>query len=94
MPFLTDVKCDVCGNIWEELLTNKSETTSPCPKCQNTDTYKTYVGGHITKLNSQEALTAELKRRSAEHTLKGIRKIAGHRGSLPANLGQKGCQID
>jgi hypothetical protein len=94
MPFLTDVRCQACNYMWEVLLDHKHDQLPNCPKCEHSDTLRIPVGAQITKLNSFEARSESLKKRSADHTLKGIKKIAGHKGTLPPNLGRKGCQID
>jgi len=93
--FLADYECGNCGEI-SEILTHSrmledgtiESDMVGCPKCGSLKMTQV-LGGHSTKLNDQETLSAELKKRSADHTLKEMRKQAGWKtGALPPNFGR------
>jgi len=81
MMFLTDLFCLVCNHTWEALLIAKDEIRG-CPECSSLNVVRV-PGGKITKLNDPETKNAALKKRSQEHSVKEMRKRAGHKGHLP-----------
>ena len=89
MPFLIDYMCLSCKHVWEILLNHKEEELTNCPKCNSPDIQR-QLGGVITKINDPEILKETLKKRSADHTLKELKKKAGYKGTLPPNFGSKG----
>lgn len=99
--YLTDLYCKQCKHIFESLLQKDSEDIEQvisdnedvvCPKCSSQD-LGVVLGGWRTKLNSREETISELKRRSKEHSLREVKKLAGHKGTLPPEFGEKGCGI-
>lgn len=88
MP-LSDFECLTCGHVFETLF--KLDDAVLCERCGEV-TRRIYAAT-ITKLNSQESVQNELKRRSKEHTLKHVKKAAGHKGTLPPNFGRRGWSL-
>jgi len=92
MPKLFDFECEICGHVFEYL--TMDDTDHPgCPECGSLRTKTMLSTPPVTKLHDPEALKETLKKRSADHTLRGVRKLAGHRGTLPKRFGRKGSQI-
>jgi len=86
--FLTDYICHSCDHEWEVLLTNKDEKIENCPKCSSANIARV-PGGNLHWCNNIEHRNKILKKRSNEHSLKQLKKIAGHKGSLPQSFGQE-----
>jgi hypothetical protein len=95
---LQDFKCNACDHVFEYLTHDGAqhyehddgEEPPTCPKCNSTECSITDSTPLVTKCHDPDAKKEILKRRSAEHTAKGLQKLAGHRGSLPPNLGRPG----
>lgn len=96
MPtFIADYLCENCGETSEILTHNQMKEDGTvekdlvgCPHCGSLKMTQV-AGGHGTKLHDRDVLAAELKKRSADHTLKDIRKKAGWKtGALPPNFGR------
>jgi len=80
--FLSDYQCEVCAHTWEELTTTKEEYPEGCPNCKEHNITR-ILGGTTKKLNDPEAVASELKRRSAKHTEREIKKnFKSYKGSL------------
>lgn len=91
MPIkLLDLRCTSCHHLFEYLLMG-DETYPKCPLC-DAEATPTISKPLVTKLHDPEALKNCLKQRSADHTNAQIRKLAGHRGTLPSKFGRRGFQ--
>jgi len=91
---LVNFICSHCEHQWEFLQHGQDQDPEDgCPQCGSKKFYVDPSGGRITKCHDPDVLKETLQRRSAEHTMKGVQKLAGHRGSLPKNFGRKGSQI-
>lgn len=95
---LQDFKCSKCNHVFEFLIHtgakayehDDGEDVPACPKCLSQECVVASSSPLVTKLHDPDVLEDTLKRRSAEHTTRGLKKLAGHRGSLPPNLGRPG----
>lgn len=97
MPtFLADYLCESCGETSEVFVHTQLDRESGevipdligCPNCGSLKMILT-MGGHSTKLHDKEVLKETLKKRSADHTLREIKKQAGWKtGALPKNFGR------
>lgn len=90
---LSDFQCLVCSHIWEELLDHSEQFPKQCPSCSETKSLLRIYSAKHTKLNSMEAVSDCLKKRSADHSRKELAKLAGHKGALPKDLGKNGNVI-
>jgi putative FmdB family regulatory protein len=82
MAFITDYLCLNCGVVWEAFLNNRHEHPECCPECESINIQR-QLSATSTKMHDREVREAELKRRSREHSLKHIKRIAGHKGTMP-----------
>jgi hypothetical protein len=97
---LQDYECQTCQHKFEYLTHDGSsywhqeeEDIVGCPECGSAKCEPTQDGGNITKCHDPDVLKETLKKRSADHTLEGMRKLAGPGGTLPKKLGKKGFQL-
>jgi len=93
MPFMTDLLCRKCNHTWEALLDKREDPNEECPKCRSNNVERV-PGGVIATIHDMETLQASLKKRSADHSLREMKKHAGHKGTLPTGFGRtKGNRI-
>lgn len=94
--FMADYQCENCGVVSELLVHNQmnketgevTQDTLGCPECGSLKMIQ-ILGGHSTKLHDPKVLSDTLKKRSADHTLREVRKQAGWKtGALPKNFGR------
>jgi hypothetical protein len=89
---LQDWMCESCSHVFEYLTHGDSDKPG-CPECGSLKTSITGTGGVITKLHDPEVFKETIRKRSADHSLKGMKKLAGHKGTLPKRLGKRGSRI-
>lgn len=97
MPtFMADYQCENCGVVSEMLVHTTmdrdtwemKEDLIGCPECGSLKMVQV-LSGNPTKLHDKEVLKETLKKRSADHTLREMRKTAGWKtGALPKNFGR------
>lgn len=98
MPtFMADFECESCGEVSECLVHSSmdretwemKEDLVGCPQCGSLKMKQVVGGTKTTKCHDPEVLKETLKKRSADHTLKEVRKTAGWKtGALPKNFGR------
>lgn len=87
---LRDFQCKTCNHIFEYLSTNEADRPNTCPQCHDPLHLEPVISTpFVAKLHDPNTLKEVLKKRSADDTLKQIKKIAGHQGTLPKDFGRK-----
>jgi hypothetical protein len=93
---VANYQCDNCGEVSEiythDQMSKEDGTVikdiPSCPQCGSVLLTKV-LGGHATKLHDPKVYEETMKKRSADHTLKEIKKKAGWKtGVLPPNFGR------
>jgi len=91
---IQDYKCKTCKHTFEFLAHGDEDQPEACPKCHDPLHLEPIIATPlVTKCHDPEVLKATLKERSAKHTARELKKIAGHKGTLPKRIGRKGYQI-
>jgi DNA-directed RNA polymerase subunit RPC12/RpoP len=85
--FMADYLCESCGEV-SEVLTHNEDYIVGCPHCGSIKMVQV-LGGYSTKLHDKEILKETLKKRSADHSLREVKKQAGWKtGALPKDFGR------
>lgn len=87
---ILDYVCSNCEHRWEFLAHLDDDVPECCPHCGSENFIPAGDGGHITTCHDPKVLEQTLKKRSADHTVTELKKLAGHKGTLPPNFGRRG----